>query len=51
MLGLCFLVGEYASQKKREARERAQDPEGAPLVPRDTEGEARATDAANVKEN
>ncbi len=41
MLGLCFIIGEYASQKKREARERAQTPEGAPLVRRNVLGEAR----------
>ena len=53
MLGVCFLVSAYVDQKKSEARERAQGPEGAPLVRRDTKGEARAvnTNEKNEKES
>lgn len=32
MMGLCFLVGAYADQKRQEARARALDPEGVPLL-------------------
>ncbi len=52
MLGLCFVIGALADKKRREARERAQGPEGAPLVVRNAEGEARpAPDTAEEKES
>jgi hypothetical protein len=45
MLGMCFYLGAVADQRRREARERAQGPEGAPLVRRDKEGEAEPAPA------
>jgi hypothetical protein len=45
MLGMCFYLGAVAEQKRREKAEKAQGPEGAPLVRRDTQGEARAAPA------
>jgi hypothetical protein len=52
MIGMCYLIGQYADRKARERRERAQDPEGAPLMhmEKDKEPAADKNDAEQKRE-